>query len=219
MMSMTPMNSLHACVLLVILPMAAALGAQQTSGLPPVHGLQTATRAAVLGGTAAAPQGAGWTHFVSATYRYSAWYPPGWRQMSTLDSIYIADFPQSQAGTGSVIPEQGAVISVGPTEVQGTISEQINAELNHAGVKSPILDQTLETGLKDPDAPTTLRQVEYYDNFGTATDPILQHVTVFYCEVHGRIFEVVLLYWRDNKNAKMLEGEALAIARTLRISK
>jgi len=173
-----------------------------------------------LAGTAAVPAGTGWTHFVSTKYRFSAWYPPGWQPLAPgSQSLEIIDFPQSQRVTGTIIPEGGALIQAGPDALPGTVQDQINSELLHAGAVSAIIDQTLVTGLPYPDAPKTLRQVEYYENYGTQTDPVLQHITDFWCEVNGRVAGVTLFYWRGNKDAKMLEGLALDVARSLRVQK
>ncbi|MGH9473163.1 MAG: hypothetical protein ACRD1M_10520 [Terriglobales bacterium] len=157
---------------------------------------------------------------MSAKYRFSAWYPPGWQLLIPgSQSLEIINFPQSQRVTGTIIPENGALIQAGPDVVPGSIQEQINASLLHAGAVAPALDQTLVTGLTYPGSPKTLRQVEYYENYGTQTDPVLQHITTFWCEINGRVASVALFYWRGNKGAKMLEGEALDVARSLRVQR
>ena len=175
----------------------------------------------LLAASPALPAGAGWTHFVSKRYRYSAWYPPGWAPLTKRSqSLTVINFPQSERVTGAVVPVGGALIQAGPAErPDKTIEDLVQEEMTVAGARYPILDQTLLTNLPYPDAPKTLRQVEYYENWGSATHPILQHVTTFWCKVHGRIFSVALIYFHGNKGAKVLEAEALEVARSLRIGK
>ncbi len=182
---------------------------------------QAALAIALLAVVPALAAGTGWTHFVSKQYRYSAWYPPGWQPLTPKSqSLTIINFPQSERVGGGVIPAHGALIQAGPAHRPGkTIEELLQEGMTVAGARYPILDQTLLTGLPYADAPKALRQVEYYENYGSATRPILQHVTTFWCKVHGRIFSVALFYFRGNKDAKMLEAEALSVARSMRIGK
>lgn len=167
----------------------------------------------------AAPNG--WAHFVSKQSRFSAWYPPGWQPLTPGSvALEIVDFPKSEAVTGAVVPERGALIQAWPaSDPADTIEKLIQRQTTIDGDVAPDVDQTLLTGLRYPDSPRTLRQVEYVRNEGSAVHPILQHVTMYYCKVHGRIFEVMLIYFRGNKKAKQLEAAARSVARSLRIQK
>ncbi len=172
---------------------------------------------------AAVPGGAGWTHFASKGDRFSTWYPPGWHPFmaawSHFDDLAVINFPTSERVTGVVIPVHGAMIQAGPAPPGKTIEDLVQASTKFAADPAPLVDQTLLTNTPNPDACPTLRQIEYYDNLGSAVTPILEHWTSFYCTVHGRVFIVSLSYIRGNKDAKMLEAETLSVARSLRIEK
>lgn len=176
---------------------------------------------ALLAGVAAMPATNHWTHFVSPQCRFSTWYPPGWRQtVPASEGLEIANFPKSQAVTGVFIPITGALIQAGPAADQSqTMEDDVIGQMRADWARLTTLDQTIVTGMPYPNFPKTLRVVEYYENYGTATKPILQHTTMILCKVHGRIFIVELFYWRGNRHAKMLEGEALDVARDLDIEK
>ena len=160
----------------------------------------------------------GWKAFHSEQYRYSTFYPPGWQPLTPRSQAFTAiNFPQSERVEGIVVPPSGAMIEAGPTG-EPTVDKEIKADLENAGTDATV-DQTLLTKLPYPDACKSLRQVEYDVNLGSTTSPVYQHITSFYCEVHGRAFGVTLIYYRGNKDAEMLQAVALDVARFLRIEK
>ncbi|MGH9414381.1 MAG: hypothetical protein ACRD0Y_11675 [Terriglobales bacterium] len=173
---------------------------------------------ALVSGLVAARPFYGWTQFFSAKYKYAAYYPPGWHLLQpTGDSLTAINFPDSQRVTGAVIPEQGAYIDAGPVSASiTTVNDAVMQALAHAD-GAPILEQTLLTSDPGTNGCPTLHQLEYYENFGSSTKPVLEHWTSYFCSVHGRIFAVDLGYWRGNKDAALLEGLARTVANTLQI--
>ena len=167
-----------------------------------------------------APQHYGWVHYVSTQHRFSAFYPPGWHEVTPgLGGLQVINFPDSERVGGIIIPPAGAIITVGPTGYSGkTINDTVVASLVGAD-GPPILDQTILTDGLGPDGCPTLREVQTYLNLGSATHPVLERDTAYYCQVHGRIFTVDLEYYRGNKDAAMLESLARDVAMTLRVEK
>jgi hypothetical protein len=174
----------------------------------------------VWASTLLAPQHYGWTHFVSAHHQFSAFYPPGWHELTPgLGGLQVITFPDSERVGGIIIPPAGAIITVGPTGYPGkTVNDVVMASLVGAD-GPPILDQTILTDGLGPDGCPTLREVQTYLTLGSATHPVLERDTAYYCQVHGRIFTVDLEYYRGNKNAAMLESLARDVAMTLRVEK
>ncbi len=171
-------------------------------------------------GALLAPQHYGWTHYVSAQHRFSAFYPPGWHLLTPdVGVLQVVNFPDSERVGGTIIPPAGAIITVGPTGYPGkTVNDVIVASLVGAD-GPPILDQTILTDGLGPDGCPALHEVQTYLNLGSATHPVLERDTTYYCQVHGRIFTVNLEYFRGNRAAPMLESLARTVATTLRIEK
>ena len=162
----------------------------------------------------------GWAHFQSSKYRFSIFYPPGWHILHAGDDwpgLDVINFPSSEAGHGTVLTENGALITVMPPEEPGGNVDDLVAQSTKFLHDPPSIDQTILTRTTDPNHCPTLRQVSYYENLGTELTPVLEQFTTYYCEVHNRIFRVTLTYYRGNKDTGMLEGLARTVADTLRI--
>lgn len=173
---------------------------------------------------AAAPTG-GWKRFYSQKYRFAVFYPADWAPLDFHgiepqgEYLDVINFPESERVTGIVIPQSGAELIVAPSRNPGATIDDLVAQSLKFVHDAPSVDQTILTGMTGANECGTLRQVKYHINLGDDLHPVLEHDTVYYCEVHRRILVVTMRYFRGNKDATMLDGIARTAAQTLTVFK
>lgn len=163
----------------------------------------------------------GWARYYSPKQGFAVFYPPDFYLLDPeLLGMEAVNVPRSKLVSGGpLIPEDGAELAVGPAGEPGQTIRDIVIASQKSADGAPIIDQTLLTGFTGPDKCHSMRQVEVYENYGGPKIPVLQHITSYYCEAHGRNFAVTMYYWEGNKEAPMLEGMARTVAKTLTVYK
>jgi hypothetical protein len=148
--------------------------------------------------------------YLNTKFNYRLSLPPGWNtSVSGSEVLTIFDYKPEEALPQGLFPDGGSEIWVVPfagleafTKAK-TLDEWIafNAARNHSGVSTR--DRAdLSRGGNSPDG-----VVEVDADFERSPDDdALQHEVNYYFTLRGKMFRLMLIYWKDNPNAARLRS-------------
>jgi hypothetical protein len=148
--------------------------------------------------------------YVSAKFNYRLLLPPGWNMSAAgSDVLMIFDYKQTEALPQGLFPDRGAEIWVIPfagleaiTKAK-TMDEWIayNAGHNHSGVSTKHRPDLSKGG----NSPNEVVEVDA-DFERDPQDEGLQHEVNYYFTLRGKMFRLMLIYWKGNPQASHLRS-------------
>ncbi len=147
------------------------------------------------------PPTAGLKTFVNQEHSYSVQYPDDWYLAGDTTRFYIHSFPPSKAVRGTVLPKDGAEITIAVPVQRKSVTDQSPRTLEEwvrisTAKQSVIGRRTLEVS----DGRSSLSVVEITSHCCTVPPFIESHQWFF--EVQGRMVRASLGFWENNTNTE-----------------
>jgi hypothetical protein len=153
--------------------------------------------------------------YLSMKFRYRLLVPAGWNtSVSGSGVLTIFDYKPEELLPQGLFPDEGSEIRVVPfagleafTKAK-TLDEWVvfNLARNHTGVSS----KRRADLSKGEDSPQGVVEVEA-DFERNVQDGGLQHELNYYFTLRGKMFRLMLIYWRDNPQASTLRSTCAAV--------
>jgi hypothetical protein len=152
--------------------------------------------------------------FESTRYGYTVRYPCDWHLQGRAGTFMIENFPPYKAVRGVRLPPGGAAIVIGvpsPTG-RGTLPQSLDDWVKQAIGHQEVLVRR-ELPLGDGHRVIPITEIQAYWRNGDTT----QQYTEWFFRMDGRYFQVSLVYWQGDPNARKLEETLKEIVFSLRV--